>query len=188
MRYVPERVREMIEVFETREEMLQDSIARKMVAPIDNVCLSYSEYIGLITSVILLMILLVSIAVIVGVLYRKYWKVIMKNKQFSNLSPESICSNQTNYISVNKIRPNSVSHSIKNSNHDILSSDKSLFGGSSLQKTFATGNLARICQLPVINPINKSNNSDFDDPSEPIYSDVNLFERSRYEVVNILTC
>lgn len=52
----------------------------------------------------------------------------------------------------------------------------SLFGAG-LQKTFATGNLSRICQIPVINPINKSNGS-YDD-SEPIYTDPSLFERSR---------
>lgn len=38
-----------------------------------------------------------------------------------------------------------------------------------------------MCQIPVINPIrNKSNGiSEFDDPSEPIYTDPSLFERSR---------
>lgn len=55
-------------------------------------------------------------------------------------------------------------------------STSTLFG-SGLQKTFATGNLSRICQIPVINPINKSNGS-YDD-SEPIYTDPELFERSR---------
>jgi hypothetical protein len=60
----------MIEVFESRDEMLQDSIARRMVAPKENVCLSYSEYYGLLSSVILLMLLLMFIAVVVGILYR----------------------------------------------------------------------------------------------------------------------
>lgn len=36
-----------------------------------------------------------------------------------------------------------------------------------------------MCQIPVINPI-RTNNSEFDDPSEPIYTDPSLFERSRF--------
>lgn len=39
-----------------------------------------------------------------------------------------------------------------------------------------------MCQLPVMNPIRSgsNNNNQFDDPSEPIYTDPSLFERSRY--------
>lgn len=45
----------------------------------------------------------------------------------------------------------------------------------------AYSNLARMCQLPVINPIRTAGNSNhqFEDPSEPIYTDPSLFERSR---------
>lgn len=89
----------------------------------------------------------------------------------------------------------------------------SIFGGS-LHKTFATGyaqflkytciwiffnhyfpglsyfrnrNLARMCQLPVINPIrnNVSTSHQFEDPSEPIYTDPSLFERSRCVSLNV---
>lgn len=67
----PEQVREMIEVFESREEMQQESIAKKMVsADTENVCLSLTEYYGLIISTMLLLLLLMSVAVIVGLLYR----------------------------------------------------------------------------------------------------------------------
>ena len=45
-------------------------------------------------------------------------------------------------------------------------------------------NLAKMCQVPVMNPIrggtnSRNNASEFDDPSEPIYTDPSLFERSR---------
>lgn len=61
----------MIEVFESREEMQQESIAKKMIA-IDNesVCLSVAEYYGLVISTMLLLLLLMSVAVIIGMLYR----------------------------------------------------------------------------------------------------------------------
>lgn len=51
-----------------------------------------------------------------------------------------------------------------------------------LTKSVSTcSNLARMCQLPVINPIRTAGNSNhqFEDPSEPIYTDPSLFERSR---------
>lgn len=68
---LPEQVREMIEVFESREEMRQDSIAKKFISPaVESVCLSTSEYYGLITSIILLMLLLIVIAIVIGFIYR----------------------------------------------------------------------------------------------------------------------
>lgn len=51
-------------------------------------------------------------------------------------------------------------------------------------------NLSRMCQLPVMNPLrNNGNASEFDDPSEPIYTDPSLFERSRYvNEYDLLVC
>lgn len=39
-----------------------------------------------------------------------------------------------------------------------------------------------MCQLPVINPMRNNMNgpNQFEDPSEPIYTDPSLFERSRF--------
>lgn len=61
----------MIEVFESREEMQQDTIAKKMIsADTESVCLSVTEYYGLIVSTMLLLVLLMSVAVIIGLLYK----------------------------------------------------------------------------------------------------------------------
>jgi len=161
--------------------MQQETIAKKMVAKLDteSVCLSVTEYYGLIISTMLLLILLMSVAVIIGLLYRKYWKIILKNSSFD------YHSNTNSFTNHPATRENNLknygTHKGKVNNEDFneayrSSSTVSLFG-SGLQKTFATGNLSRICQIPVINPINKSNGS-YDD-SEPIYTDPSLFERSR---------
>lgn len=40
-------------------------------------------------------------------------------------------------------------------------------------------NLARMCQIPVMNPMRTAGAGEFEDPSEPIYTDPSLFERSR---------
>lgn len=69
----PEQVREMIEVFESREEMQSSElmIAKKMISTdSDSVCLSSTEYYGLIVSTMLLLALLMTVAVIIGLLYR----------------------------------------------------------------------------------------------------------------------
>jgi hypothetical protein len=63
----------MIEVFESREEMQssESMIAKKMISTDpDNVCLSSTEYYGLIISTMLLLALLMTVAVIIGLLYR----------------------------------------------------------------------------------------------------------------------
>lgn len=117
---------------------------------------------------------------------RKYWKIILKNSSFeyhSNHSNTNSFTNHTANRSDSNLK-NYGAHKGKVNNEDFneayrSTSTVSLFG-SGLQKTFATGNLSRICQIPVINPINKSNGSNFNDDSEPIYTDPSLFERSRW--------
>lgn len=117
---------------------------------------------------------------------RKYWKIILKNtsydsyhsntNSFTNHSLGREKNHAQNYGTHNKSKVNNDEF-----NEAYRSSSTVSIFGSGLQKTFATGNLSRICQIPVINPINKSNGSsrNFDDDSEPIYTDPSLFERSR---------
>lgn len=59
-----------IKVFETREEIEKESYPRKLVAPVETVCMTPAEYHGLITAIILLMILLFSITLVAGLGYR----------------------------------------------------------------------------------------------------------------------
>lgn len=66
----PEHVREMIEVFESREEMENESIPRKLVAPAETLCITPSEYHGLIVAIVMLMLLLFSITLAAGLAYR----------------------------------------------------------------------------------------------------------------------
>lgn len=66
----PEHVREMIEVFESRDEIESETIPRKLVASTETLCITPSEYHGLIAAIILLMILLFSITLVSGLTYR----------------------------------------------------------------------------------------------------------------------
>uniref|UniRef100_A0A0K8U2Z1 Uncharacterized protein n=1 Tax=Bactrocera latifrons TaxID=174628 RepID=A0A0K8U2Z1_BACLA len=180
----PEQVREMIEVFETREEIEKDSYPRKLVAPIETVCMTPSEYHGLITAIILLMILLFSITLVSGLAYRRYWSTMTKNRIADRHSPihslgQSSIRTHERFSEIGRMASGS-GNAMPNRTANAFRANMSIFGGS-LHKTFATGNLARMCQLPVINPMrnNGSTNHQFEDPSEPIYTDPSLFERSR---------
>lgn len=137
---LPEQVREMIEVFESREEMQQDSVARKVVAPQETVCLAPSEYHGLISAVILLMILLLSISLLGGLVYRRYWRVFAKNYRLDRSSPSNFNPSPLHNTNIstsahqfNASRPNLMGNISSG-----RSSGMSLFN-SGLQKTFATG-------------------------------------------------
>jgi len=78
---IPEQVREMIEVFESREEMQQESIAKKMISlDTESVCLSVTEYYGLIISTMLLLALLLTVATIIGLLYKYVFNLIKFTK------------------------------------------------------------------------------------------------------------
>ncbi|XP_022224607.2 uncharacterized protein LOC111075561 isoform X3 [Drosophila obscura] len=194
----PEQVREMIEVFETREEIEKESYPRKLVAPVETVCMTPAEYHGLITAIILLMILLFSITLVAGLGYRRYWKSISKNRLVDRHSPIHSLGHSHSSIRTHE-RFTEIGHmpnmngggggagggvganqSASNRASNAFRTNMSMFGGS-LHKTFATGNLARMCQLPVINPMRSAGQSShqFEDPSEPIYTDPSLFERSR---------
>lgn len=66
----PEHVREMIEVFESREEIENEAVPRKLVAPAETLCITPAEYHGLIAAIVLLMLLLFSITLAAGLAYR----------------------------------------------------------------------------------------------------------------------
>ncbi|XP_053962387.1 uncharacterized protein LOC128865966 [Anastrepha ludens] len=185
----PEQVREMIEVFETREEIEKESYPRKLVAPIETVCMTPSEYHGLITAIILLMVLLFSITLVSGLAYRRYWSTMSKNRTADRHSPihsmgHSSIRTHERFSEIGQM-PSGSGNAMPNRTAGAFRSNMSIFGGS-LHKTFATGNLARMCQLPVINPMrnNANTNHQFEDPSEPIYTDPSLFERSRFVDLN----
>lgn len=141
----PEQVREMIEVFESREEIENESVPRKLIAPSETLCISPSEYHGLVVAIVLLMLLLFSITLAAGLAYRRYWKTMLKNRSFDTASP------------VHSFVPSALHQNLNISNHQFNASTRhaatissagghlsgirpslSLINGT-LQKTFATG-------------------------------------------------
>lgn len=144
----PERVREMIEVFESREEIENESVPRKLVAPSETLCISPSEYHGLVAAIVLLMLLLFSITLAAGLAYRRYWKTMIKNRSFDTVSPVHSfvpsALHQNMNISNHQINASSTRHAASlgiGSTGGHLSGIRpslSLINGT-LQKTFATG-------------------------------------------------
>lgn len=118
-------------------------------------------YHGLVSAVMILVAILLTGALIAGMAYRRYWLVMRKNilvdRSNSNLS--------TSY-------PNTRSSATSNI---------SIFGAG-LQKQFASfGRAANLASFPKIDSDfhETAPGGLFEDPSEPIYTDPSLFERSR---------
>lgn len=159
----PEYVREMIEVFESREELQQE--ARRAVPAPETVCLTKGEYHTLVSAVMALVAILLTVALITGFAYRRYWSVMRKNLAADRATTSSNLSSSY---------PNTRSSPI---------SGFSIFGNT-IQKPFpGLGRSARNfpsltrgddleCSIP-------APGGPFEDPSEPIYTDPSLFERSR---------
>lgn len=158
----PEYVREMIEVFESREELQQE--ARRAIPASETVCLTKGEYHTLVSAVLALIAILLTVALVTGFAYRRYWSVMKKNLVADRASSSNLSSSY----------PNTRSSPV---------SGFSIFGNT-LQKPFpGLGRSARNfpsltrgedleCPAPAPGGL-------FEDPSEPIYTDPSLFERSR---------
>ncbi|XP_018563017.1 uncharacterized protein LOC108904824 isoform X3 [Anoplophora glabripennis] len=155
----PEYVREMIEVFDSREELQQE--ARRAELLPDTVCLTPGAYHGLVSAVMILIAVLLTCSLLAGLAYRKYWLVMRKN-----LLADRASSN--------------LSSSYPNTRSSGLSSI-SIFGAG-LQKQFAGfgrgGNFPGFPKDDMECPVSAPGGP-FEDPSEPIYTDPSLFERSR---------
>ncbi|KAI4469251.1 hypothetical protein MML48_2g00001034 [Holotrichia oblita] len=164
----PEQVRELIEVrftstlFRTnsfREELQLE--ARRAEPLTESVCITPGEYQGLISAVFALTIILITISLFVGFAYRRYWSVMKKN-----------------------VRADRASSNISSSYPPTRSSGVSgisIFGGG-FQKPFS--GFGRSNNFPILvkddlDCPEPAPGGPFEDPSEPIYTDPSLFERSR---------
>lgn len=156
----PEFVREMIEVFESREELQQE--ARRAVPAPETVCLTKGEYHSLVSAVLALIAILLTIALVAGLAYRRYWNVMRKN----------IVADRSS-LNLSSSYPNTRSSPV---------SSISMFGAG-LQKSFTgLGRARNFPSLPKTDDVDCPSASPggfFEDPSEPIYTDPSLFERSR---------
>nr|CAD7601352.1 unnamed protein product [Timema genevievae] len=153
-----EQVREMIQVYESRHD-LDDEVPEAVLLE-QTVCLTTAVYNGLVAAIVIILGVLLAIATVAGICYRRYWSTQLKNTIADSTSP----SNCEPYP------PNR-----NNNNFSFLV--------PGVQKVFET---RRSRQAPSITDVESSNTIPsisngrvFDDPSEPIYTDPSLFERSR---------
>lgn len=152
------------QVFDSREELQQEAQRAELVP--ETVCLTKGEYHGLITVLFSLLALLLTVVVLVSWGYRRYWSVIQKNIIVNRSSSNISTFSTTSY-------PNTRSSNV--------SGGISMFG-TGFGKSFAGFGRARhFPSLPRDDPDspNPAPGGPFEDPSEPIYIDPSLFERSR---------
>ncbi|XP_066249102.1 uncharacterized protein nompA [Euwallacea similis] len=161
-----EYVREMIEVFDSREEIPQAQRAEP--AP-DVMCLSTGEYHGLIGAVFVLVAVLLTASLFAGLAYRKYWLVMRKN-MFADRVSSSNFSSAPSYPTTRSSAG--------------LSQGVSVFSSANAFSNFGVArspNFHSIIAktLDPFDPPGAAPAGLFEDPSEPIYTDPSLFERSR---------
>ncbi|XP_047997433.1 uncharacterized protein LOC125235021 isoform X4 [Leguminivora glycinivorella] len=154
----PSHVRKMIEVFDNRNELLEESgpDSSPVVAAV-GVCVSPHHYRALLVALCVLLSLLLAMLLAALYIYRRYWRVVRKNIQASSAAPP--------------LRPVTPGP---------RPTRPSLFSASHLHKPFSLSGLGRT----FVEVGEESGSAGrlanaFDDGSEPIYTDPSLFERSR---------
>ncbi|XP_059489050.1 uncharacterized protein LOC132204524 isoform X3 [Neocloeon triangulifer] len=164
-----EHVREMIKVLENRNEMVDgdEDVAGAQASVgllADAVCLTAGEYYGLISAVIIILVALIATAGIAALAYKRYWSVQMKN-----VSADRASSN--NFTTCSR-------------SHGSLASRGGASAGNSNFSFMIPTFTRRVSSeddcsstAPVVTV--SGSRPTFDDPSEPIYTDPSLFERSR---------
>lgn len=143
----PEQVREMIEVFESRDEIESETVPRKLVAASETMCIRPSEYHGLVAAIISLMIILFSMTLAAGLAYRRYWKTMLKNRSFDTSSPVLSFIPSALHQGTHKTAHNQFNTSTRNAGSLGIASTSGAHGvrpglsliNGTLQKTFATG-------------------------------------------------
>ncbi|XP_063367031.1 uncharacterized protein LOC134655495 isoform X4 [Cydia amplana] len=154
----PSHVRKMIEVFDNRNELLEESgpDSSPVVAAV-GVCVSPHHYRALLVALCVLLSLLLAMLLAALYIYRRYWRVVRKNIRASSAAPP--------------LRPVTPAP---------RPTRPSLFSASHLHKPFSLSGLGR-----TFAEVGEESGSAgrlanaFDDGSEPIYTDPSLFERSR---------
>ncbi|XP_063626579.1 uncharacterized protein LOC134798165 isoform X4 [Cydia splendana] len=154
----PSHVRKMIEVFDNRNELLEENgpDSSPVVAAV-GVCVSPHHYRALLVALCVLLSLLLAMLLAALYIYRRYWRVVRKNIQASCAAPP-----------LRSVTPGP------------RPTRPSLFSASHLHKPFSLSGLGR-----TFAEVGEESGSAgrlanaFDDGSEPIYTDPSLFERSR---------
>jgi len=173
-------IREMFRVYESRES-IPDGETELITAKqtVEEVCLTAVAYHGLIGAIIIVFMLLILFAIIAGVCFRKTRMIGMKNKLAdSESSSTSYLANSGPFTA----RVPSQHHG-HNSRYP---------AGQSLSHNFTTAKQPNRIQQQRYLPRNEESQEEgddlpslknarrgFPDPSEPIYTDPSLFERSR---------
>lgn len=155
-----EQVREMIEVFESRYEMPQLQTMQPTIA--ETICMSNREYYSLLTTLFMLLTFLIVVTAFAGFYFKRYWIIRSKNSLADSHSPlSSSASSSTGHSIFTFLAPST--------------SDR--FGGTRRSSCLVGATQSEKPPLPGI--VSMTSGRAFEDPSEPIYTDPSLFERSR---------
>ncbi|XP_022174550.1 uncharacterized protein LOC111036724 isoform X1 [Myzus persicae] len=162
-----EKVRQVIEVYESRYDMPLEQLLTSEPAP-QSVCLTSREYYSMVFSLFMFLVLLITVSMSAGIYYKRYWLLATKNELANNS-----CLGST---------PNCNSGSTGRMSF----SGRSFFSNMSFGKRKPFLNIRAPVESmetgsanPTAMVVGGGGGKGFEDPSEPIYTDPSLFERSR---------
>ncbi|XP_050440401.1 uncharacterized protein LOC126845652 isoform X2 [Adelges cooleyi] len=166
-----EKVRQVIEVYESRYDMPLEQTMTSEPAP-ESVCLTSREYYSMIFSLFMFLTLLITASMSAGIYYKRYWLLIAKEEMAnSNSGLGDVCSKRSNK-STNQLRSFSGRSFFSNMS---FSNRRPFLNIRPPAETMAEPTTNNDTTLIMEGPKTKR----FGDPSEPIYTDPSLFERSR---------
>ncbi|XP_050521456.1 uncharacterized protein LOC126894461 isoform X2 [Daktulosphaira vitifoliae] len=164
-----EKVRQVIEVFESRYDIPLEQTMTSESAP-EIVCLTIREYYSMVFSLFMFLTLLITASLCTAIYYKRYWLLITKN-ELAN------CSSGLSNATIERSNNGSTIRSL---------TGRSFFSDISFNRLKPFMNIRVPVETSESGPknistvvIEEATSKMFGDPNGPIYTDPSLFERSR---------
>ncbi|XP_046440407.1 uncharacterized protein LOC124191300 isoform X2 [Daphnia pulex] len=172
-----ELVMEMLRVYANRDEIPENTVSLQKL----DICLSRVEYYSLITSLGIILLILIASSFVAGLCFRRYRLLHFKNAGADATAPHSMLSHNTygqqRQRNLFHHTPSARNFAFINRAFDLRTPPESTVGDRQTELDFGEGEVAD--RAVSRKGQHKQQSRAFQDPSEPIYTEPSLFERSR---------
>ncbi|XP_057373812.1 uncharacterized protein LOC130694749 isoform X2 [Daphnia carinata] len=171
-----ELVMEMLRVYANRDEIPETTVSLQKL----DICLSRVEYYSLITSLGIILLILIASSFVAGLCFRRYRLLHFKNAGADATAPHSMLSHNTygqqRQRNLFHHTPSARNFAFINRAFDLRTPPESSVGDRQTELDFGEGEAADATST---RKGQQKTSRVFQDPSEPIYTEPSLFERSR---------
>lgn len=167
---------EMLRVYANRDEIPETTVSLQKL----DICLSRVEYYSLITSLGIILLILIASSFLAGLCFRRYRLLHFKNAGADATAPHSMLSHNTygqqRQRNLFHHTPSARNFAFINRAFDLRTPPESSVGDRQTELDFGEGETADVTST---RKAQQKTSRVFQDPSEPIYTEPSLFERSR---------